>query len=195
MPRFAYTCGPVDAASAVHSLLATPSQIGQAIAWLSRIGNDKGAWVTYSASGQQPQHGDLLWYWNHPTRTKDDGTTETVYDDHVEWALSDPGSDHVADHGGGGRTNNAITVGNGDLTTNAGRALRKFLDLDKLGITPVATQSDSTDAGSPDAPSDPGPIELGTDAPDAGTGEQSMVTGGNDLGTSDPETPPDNANA
>src|SRR5262245_53837302 len=37
----ALTCGPVDAATAVHPKLSAPSVIGQAISWLLEIGNSK----------------------------------------------------------------------------------------------------------------------------------------------------------
>jgi hypothetical protein len=200
----ALACGTVVAARAVHALLATPSQIGKAIAWLSRIGDDRGAWVTYSATGPQPRAGDLLWYWNHPTQTKPDGSTETKFDDHVEWALSDVEDSGAADHGGGGRPNNEITVARGDVRTNAGRALRKFLDLDKLGIVPAATRSaaatdtattssNGTEPTSPDA-SSPSEDATDADASDANatdasaTDTDSTDAGATDADASDPSS-------
>lgn len=168
----ALTCGPVSAAAAVDAKLAAQSMIGTAISWIIDIGDRHGAWVTYKKDGPQPQHGDLMWYYEHPTVTAPDGSTSTKWDDHVEWLLEDLSSGSTtAKHGGGGREDNAITVRDADdVRTNAGRRLQKFFDLDKLNITPVAFAEPAAppdagapswvpDAGSPQPPSDPDPYE------------------------------------
>jgi hypothetical protein len=175
----AFACGTVEAANAVHALLAKPSENGKALTWLSQIGDAKGAWVAYSTKGAQPAAGDLMWYWNHPTKVNDKGETVVVYDDHVEWCLCDTAQDFTADHGGGGRSDNAITVGSGDIRFNAGRALRKFLNLDKLGIVPVATENTASDGDSGDTNS--GTADPSAEANDIGTSEQYAIAGANDF--------------
>jgi hypothetical protein len=186
----ALTAGTVDAATAIHSLLGTKSANGKSLMWMQKIGDDAGAWVKYTgASGPQPKAGDLMWYWNHPKKTNDAGEEVTVWDDHVEWCLAAPDGDSKADHGGGGRSDNAITVGNGDIRTNAARGMRQFLDLDKLNITPVATQP-VPDGGTTavDTPSDPTAMGGDADASGIDTDEQLMAS--NDSGNTAVDEPP-----
>jgi hypothetical protein len=122
-------CGDVDAAKALHPLLATRSVNGMSMPWLMQLGHDAGAWVTYAGmSGRQPRAGDLLHY-----------GTPGQNNDHVEWCLSDPTPAGAADHGGGGRPDNLISVGNGSIVSSAGRPLLAFIDLDKLTIPTVDT--------------------------------------------------------
>lgn len=114
--------GDVDTARSIHVLLATPYKIGMAIAWLNQIGDDLGAWVTWKAGMAIPV-GALCYY----------GTGNNL---HVEWKTDEPD-----EHAGGGRPNNAITVGSSDMSTNNGRPLDKYLDPDKIPL-PEATAPD-----------------------------------------------------
>lgn len=112
---------------------------GMAIAWLREIGLKLGALLQYTGPhGPQPKLGALLRY-----------NTAGKNDDHVEWMLSDIDAGGHAEHGGGGRTNNAITVCAADAPNNAGlvtwnygRPLVEFWDPDKLGIEIVPADSE-----------------------------------------------------
>ena len=73
------------------------------------------------SSANAPKAGSLLHYF-----------TPGKNDNHVEWLLSDMDDQGCAEHGGGGRTDNAITVGSGDVTVNYGRPLQEWLDPDML---------------------------------------------------------------
>ena len=105
---------------------------GMAIAWVRQIGINLGALVKYTGkNGPQPKRGDLLHYF-------DDGKNNN----HVEWCLSDPDENGIAEHGGGGRANNAITKSTSSVYTNYYRPLQEIIDCDKLGIEIIATGSD-----------------------------------------------------
>lgn len=132
----AFTAGNPDAAWLVHPLLQTASVIGQAIIWLTKIGTDREAWVSWSATSRQPKAGDLLFYAIYGV--DEDG--KTTVNEHVEWLLSSPDADARAGHGGGGRAHNAMTVEVGDIRTSAGRPLKRFLDLDKLGFQTLTVE-------------------------------------------------------
>lgn len=110
---------------------------GMAIAWLRQIGINKGALVKYTGkNGPQPKLGSLLRY-----------NTAGKNDDHVEWMTSDIDSNGHAEHGGGGRDHNAITVSpSSDVTSSWGRPLVEFWDPDMLGIEVVPAGSDINQA-------------------------------------------------
>jgi len=124
----AAVCGDVGSARACHRLLAERSVNGMSMAWLMQIGYDLHAWIP--AEQWTPRAGDLLHY-GTPGRN----------DDHVEWCLSEPVA-LVADHGGGGRADNAITVEHGPIVSPLGRPLRAYLNLDALDI-PVDTYEET----------------------------------------------------
>lgn len=110
-----------------HPLLKQKYVNGKAITWVRKVGIDLGALVKYAGpSGPQPKLGSLLRY-----------NTAGKNDDHVEWLLGPVSPDGRAAHGGGGRTDNALTETVGDITMNYGRPLVEWWDPDLLGINPV----------------------------------------------------------
>lgn len=54
--------------------------------------------------------------------------TPGLNNDHVEFCLSVPDAVGIADHGGGGRPDNAITVGRGSILSSSGRPLLSIID-------------------------------------------------------------------
>ena len=115
-----FALGIMKEAGVQHDLLNQPYKSGMAIAWVRTIGKDLNALNKYS-SANAPKAGSLLHYF-----------TPGKNDNHVEWLLSDMDDQGCAEHGGGGRTDNAITVGSGDVTVNYGRPLQEWLDPDML---------------------------------------------------------------
>jgi hypothetical protein len=109
--------GSVDAARQAHALLATPYQNGMAFVWLMEIAASWGAWVK-AAPGQIVPVGACMHY-----------GTPGLNNDHAEWMLAEPDA-----HGGGGRTDNAVTLGQSDPHTNLGRPLLQWLDPEKVPI-------------------------------------------------------------
>lgn len=62
-------------------------------------------------------------------------------DDHVEWCLSKPDANGIADHAGGGREDNAITQGRGDIRKSLGRPLLHVSNPNKMRIPVVGPPS------------------------------------------------------
>jgi hypothetical protein len=114
---WAAACLSPAQAALVHPLLASPLEIGAAITWLMRIGYDlHGCMVKYAGTeGPQPGPGDLLRY-----------NTPGTNNDHVEFLLGEMDGRGVAPHGGGGRANNAISIGVSDCRYSLGRPLVNF---------------------------------------------------------------------
>lgn len=116
---------------------------GAAIGWLRQIGLNRRALRRYSGPlGPQPKVGSLLRY-----------NTAGTHDDHVEWLLSEIDAGGYADHAGGGRKDNAITLVKagapnhaGMVTWNYGRPLVEFWDPELLGIEIVPLGSDINEA-------------------------------------------------
>ena len=116
---------------------------GAAIGWLRQIGLNRKALRKYSGpTGPQPKVGSLLRY-----------NTAGLNDDHVEWLLSSVDQHGYAEHAGGGRKDNAITLVNADapkhaglVTWNYGRPLVEFWDPELLGIEIVPLGSDINEA-------------------------------------------------
>lgn len=117
-----------------------------AIAWLIQLGTDRGALVKLATPGVLGAHklkpGSLLRY-----------NTAGRNDDHVEWLLSEVDAKGHAEHGGGGRTNNAISITKADAPNSAGlvawnygRPLVEYWDPDLLGIEVVPVGSDINEA-------------------------------------------------
>lgn len=104
-----FALGVLKAAGVQHPLLNKPYVNGMAFAWVVQIGNDTGAWRTPDQGS--PPEGAAMWY-----RTGGN-------DDHIEFMLTPPD-----EHGGGGRSNNAITIERGDISRSVGRPLYKWLD-------------------------------------------------------------------
>jgi Putative peptidoglycan binding domain len=101
-----------------HRLLREPYRIGMAMAWLVEIGNALG--IIHEWHGDRSVlHPGILMHYCLPESTND----------HVEWLLTEPDAMGVAYHGGGGRAQNAITVGYGSVLTNAGRPLIHYWDV------------------------------------------------------------------
>jgi len=104
-----------------HELLLGPYKIGMAMAWVLQIARDYGALVRATSTIECPPPGALMHYAN-------DGKNN----DHVEFCLSEPNSLRQIEHAGGGRTNNAITMGTGMWSWNYGRPLQHWVDPVKL---------------------------------------------------------------
>jgi len=121
--------GVLRAAGCPHLLVSKPYVSGMAIAWLVQIGRDMSAWRDPVKDGP-PQSGALCWY-----------EIAGENDDHVEWELDN------GDHGGGGRTNNAITVEHGPVALSMGRPLKAWLDPEALSL-PEASDPGDPVAGS-----------------------------------------------
>lgn len=125
--------GSVDAARGAHPLLATPYKNGMAFAWLTEIANAWGAWVK-PVPGQIVPVGACMHY-----------GTSGLNNDHAEWMLAEPDT-----HGGGGRTDNAVTLGQSDPHTNLGRPLLQWLDPEKVPLVlPDAYVAVSDPTGAP----------------------------------------------
>jgi lysozyme len=117
---------------------------GMAVSWVRQIGINTGALVKFDGH-TMPKPGSLLRY-----------NTPGTNNDHVEWLLGPVDANGSADHGGGGRSNNAITEGTGDIRSSWGRPLVEWWDPDQLGI-PLLTQEDPQPAPPPPPPPVPAP--------------------------------------
>lgn len=109
-----FALGILKAAGVQHPLLDKPYVNGMAFTWLVQIGNDMGAWRTPDQG--TPPVGAAMWY-----------RIPNTNDDHIEFMLTPPD-----EHGGGGRVNNAITIGKSDISTSMNRPLYKWLDPNAL---------------------------------------------------------------
>jgi len=114
--------GVMALAGVKDHLLNTKYQSGMAISWLRTIGQHTGALHKYK-KGDHIKPGSLLRY-----------NTAGKNDDHVEWLLSEIDAQGNADHGGGGRADNAITEAHGNVLSSFGRPLVEYWDPDELGI-------------------------------------------------------------
>jgi lysozyme len=124
------------------ALLNKRYQSGMAVSWVRQIGINTGALIRFDGK-TMPKPGSLMRY-----------NTPGTNNDHVEWLLGPMDANGNADHGGGGRSNNAITEGTGDIRSSWGRPLVEWWDPDKLGI-PVLSQEDPQ---SPSPPPPPSPV-------------------------------------
>jgi hypothetical protein len=115
-----FSLGIMHEAEVQHDLLSHKYVSGMAIAWLRTIGKDLKALQKYSKDNK-PKAGSLLHYY-----------TAGKNDNHVEWLLSDIDDQGCAEHGGGGRTDNAITIGSGNVLWNYGRPIQEWWDPDML---------------------------------------------------------------
>lgn len=139
-----FALGVLAAAGCPHPLLRTSYKVGMAFSWLVEIGDHYGAWRVAVAS-EIPPAGAVLWY-------RIDGTN----DDHAEFMLEAPD-----EHGGGGRPDNAITSGRGNVHASMGRPLYRWLEPAALCL-PDATAPD----GDPStAATDPAPPPV-TESPE-----------------------------
>jgi hypothetical protein len=140
-----FALGILAKAGANHDLLDAPYVDQMAMAWVLKIARDLGALVTCKPGAPLPplKPGTLLHY-----------HTAGKNDDHVEWLLGTPDpATHKADHAGGGRPQNAITLvtagapnNAGLISWNFGRPLESYVDPDKLGIEIVPAGSDINEA-------------------------------------------------
>jgi hypothetical protein len=123
-----FALGIWHAAGVRHALLDTPYKNEMAISWLVTIAHDLGA-VRYPRRDGPPCHGALMHYW-----LRDGNLTKSH---HVEFCLETPGPvDWVAEHAGGGRPNNLIGLGRGDVRWNAGRPLQCWYDPNVFPVDP-----------------------------------------------------------
>jgi lysozyme len=157
--------GIMAAAGVRDPLLNKPYVSGMAIAWVRQIGINTGALTKY-VKGQNPPVGALMHY-----------NTPGTNDDHVEWLLGPVDASGNADHGGGGRANNAITQGTGPVLSSLGRPLIEWLDPNKLGI-PVLALDQPPPVNPPPAPVPPVPAPTPPSpvpAPAGGSALQSII--------------------
>lgn len=98
-----------------HSLLQSPYKNGMAIVWLRQIAKSKNALHSYPKDGR-PVAGSLLHYY-----------TPGKNDNHVEFLLENPNQKFIALHAGGGRANNEIGSGSGDIRFSSGRPLKEWI--------------------------------------------------------------------
>lgn len=115
-----FSLGIMYEAGVQHDLLRHKYVSGMAIAWVRTIGKDLKALQRYSKTNA-PKPGALLHYY-----------TPGKNDNHVEWLLSDIDAQGCAEHGGGGRTDNAITLGTSNVLWSYGRPLQEWWDPDML---------------------------------------------------------------
>ena len=103
--------------------LLSPRQIGDAMTVLredcSRARLPGSQW-------QRLRPGWLMAYWS--------GNGNNA---HVEWCLQEPDAQGVAFHGGGGRSDNAITIDRGDIRWSWGRPLQEIYDPELLADNPA----------------------------------------------------------
>ena len=97
------------------------TKVGAAFSDLVSMGYRLQAWQASKPTGGYPM-GALAWY-------RLDGKN----DDHVEILLG-PNAAGVLEHCGGGRPDNAVTLGQGTPELSAGRPLWRWLDPSLLGI-------------------------------------------------------------
>lgn len=122
-----FALGIWHAAGVQHSLLDSKYQNEKAIAWVVTIAHSLGA-VCYPKKNGPPPPGALLHYW-----LRDGKLTKSH---HVEFCLSEPTIAWHAQHAGGGRPNNEIGQGEGDIRWNAGRPLQCWYDpAELLGVS------------------------------------------------------------
>lgn len=108
-----------------HDLVVRPYEVGTAVSWVLQAARDCQA-VLPARGLKNALPGSGLWY-----------GTPTKSDDHVEWLLSEPDERGIADHGGGGRPKNAITLERGDIRWSRGRPLRAILDVGRMCTNPA----------------------------------------------------------
>lgn len=108
--------GGIDDARKIHPLLATPIKNGTSFSVLVQIGNDLGAWISAPDAKTPPPIGGVIWY-----------EINGENDDHAEVMLMPPD-----EHGGGGRPNNAITVGHSDVHASWTRPIHRVLDISRI---------------------------------------------------------------
>lgn len=105
--------------------LLKPLQVGQAVAVLRSYAARRKAMVAGS-QWHMLRAGCGMMYWS------------TGNDAHFEWCLGDVDGAGIADHGGGGRADNAITCGRGDVRMSWGRPLQEIY-LPEAMVTNEAT--------------------------------------------------------
>lgn len=142
--------GIMAKAGVKHKLLNQPYANGMAIAWVRQIGLQTGALVKFDGK-TMPKPGSLMRY-----------NTPGTNNDHVEWLLGPVAADGTAEHGGGGRADNAITSGTGDIRSSWGRPMVEWLDPDRLGIDinvalPVPVNPPETPVPDPEPVQEPEP--------------------------------------
>lgn len=120
-----FALGVLFAAGVVDPVLTDPTAVGAAFSDLVTLGYRHVAW--------QPPRAEALpagaWMWYRVAGTNDD---------HIECYLGN------GKHGGGGRPNNAITIGDSSYAISNGRPLWRWLDPDLLQIPTVQVASDSS---------------------------------------------------
>lgn len=114
-----FALGVWHACGVQHELLERPYVNEKAIGWLVTIAHSLGA-VRYPKESGRPLPGALMHYW-----LRDGKVTKSH---HVEFCLELPDIAWHAPHAGGGRPNNEIGQGNGDIRWNAGRPLQCWYD-------------------------------------------------------------------
>lgn len=139
--------GVMAEAGVPHPLLKKKYVSGMAISWVRQVAIGMGALVKFDGK-TMPKPGSLMRY-----------NTEGTNNDHVEWLLGPIDEHGVADHGGGGRPDNAITELRGNVLSSWGKPLLEWIDPDKLQI-PLQEKVTTvgTDIVLEPAPVDPEPV-------------------------------------
>jgi hypothetical protein len=123
-----FALGVLAAAGVDFPSLRIPLRNGFEFGVLVQLGNRFDAWRKPAPGDPPPPAGALLWY-------EIDGTN----DDHVEIMLAPPD-----EHGGGGRPDNAITSGRGDVHASWSRPLHRWLDPEALCLPDPHVDPDQT---------------------------------------------------
>lgn len=106
-------------------LILCPYVVGMAVSWDLEAARRLGA-LAPAGSWRQIGEGWGLHY-GTPGRN----------DDHVEFALGEPDSAGVCEHAGGGRPENAITLGKGDIRWSCGRPLLHAINPERMATNPA----------------------------------------------------------
>jgi hypothetical protein len=103
-----------------HPLITCPYTMGQAVTWILEVATKRRAlhyMQTLKMWWSQIEEGWGLYYEEAKTNNN-----------HLEFALGSPGEDAQCEHGGGGRSFNAITVDRGDIRWSTGKPLVAIID-------------------------------------------------------------------
>ena len=129
-----FALGLLFAAGVDHPILKKPLRNGLEFTDMVTLGYSFSAWRVAVAS-EIPPRGALLWY-----------RVAGQNDDHVEVMLDAPD-----EHGGGGRPDNAITIGRSDPHVSNGRPLWRWLDPAALEIPTLPVADPHLDPSGPNS--------------------------------------------
>lgn len=116
-----FSLGVLAAAGCPDLVLRKPLRNGREGEVIAAIAEAHGGWLDPQKEGP-PVPGSLIWY-----------EIAGENDDHYEWELDG------GEHGGGGRTDNEITIERGPVTLSLGRPIRGWLHPEQLGLPDAST--------------------------------------------------------